>query len=391
MAAMRDARFRANPAYDLVPRAQMPPELLLGFSDALTDDTFFGVLLPKDGSPLHVQLVDSATAGLWQALQRPGLVPPELGSGPAGDQGRELAKLVLAQVLEFQVDGRYCSGPAAFSRLFGDQQEPCGDDAVSRLSRQALAYANALPIEDAQVLSARLYFFNRVPVSAAQTRALASPSVILRHLGLDTKGSALATHWQRSRRARAVDGWTVFVPRHGKATRRPAFKLYVAPTFAALGRTVAATLEAISPDDVCRFKLGRDVYGLLRPDKMVLYCDDFPALQRTAERLLVALQGIPAQPVPFTAALSDDGLLSWGADPPPDQAQVLSWQERESWRLWVTNRLAAALLEARRDAAVDACRFALRRLELEGVDVGTWAPRHDLWRRDGQGTDLGDH
>ena len=59
---------------------------------------------------------------------------------------------------------------------------------------------------------------------------------------------------------------------------------------------------------------------------------------------------------------------------------MLGWQERESWRLWVTNRLAVALVAARRDgAAVEPWRYALARAELDGVDVATWAPRGDPW------------
>jgi hypothetical protein len=68
-------------------------------------------------------------------------------------------------------------------------------------------------------------------------------------------------------------------------------------------------------------------------------------------------------------------LLSWGFDPPPDKG-ALAWRERESWRLWVTNRLAIALVSAKRRGAagIEPWQFALERLRLENVDTDTWAP-----------------
>jgi hypothetical protein len=60
------------------------------------------------------------------------------------------------------------------------------------------------------------------------------------------------------------------------------------------------------------------------------------------------------------------------------------WREHESWRLWVTNRLAIALLAARRSPlrAMTAWEFAVVRLELDGVDIATWAPAAAVWSTD---------
>jgi hypothetical protein len=68
-------------------------------------------------------------------------------------------------------------------------------------------------------------------------------------------------------------------------------------------------------------------------------------------------------------------LLSWGIDP-PRQKGALSWQERESWRLWITNRLATAILAAKKTQSdgLEPWRFALERLRLENVDTETWTP-----------------
>jgi hypothetical protein len=127
-------------------------------------------------------------------------------------------------------------------------------------------------------------------------------------------------------------------------------------------------------------KVGNDAPSLLRPDKIVLYFADLDSVSAGAARLAHELAGCPVHGVPFTAELAgSDGLLSFGIDPPrPEHA--IAWQERESWRLWLTNRLAVALLAARRDGGtLEPWQYALARLELEGIDPSTWAPPADLW------------
>jgi hypothetical protein len=120
---------------------------------------------------------------------------------------------------------------------------------------------------------------------------------------------------------------------------------------------------------------------LLRPDKFVVYFSAFESLRTTAERILTGLRGCPAQGVPFSAEITDDGLLSWGFDPPPDKG-ALAWRERESWRLWITNRLASALVAARKSATtgIEPWQFALDRLRLDQVDTATWAPTGSFGR-----------
>jgi hypothetical protein len=170
------------------------------------------------------------------------------------------------------------------------------------------------------------------------------------------------------------------------ALAAPAFtyKLYVSPRCEALPDAFLATMEVASALKAPRFKVGKDVYGLLRPDKIVVYFDRLEQVQEAADRLQRRLGGCPAHGVPFTAELAGDGLLSWGTDPPRER-QALDWQERESWRLWLTNRLATALLAAKaaRSQAVEPWQFALQRVGLEGVDTQSWTPAQSIWREAG--------
>jgi hypothetical protein len=142
-----------------------------------------------------------------------------------------------------------------------------------------------------------------------------------------------------------------------------------------------AAASAAADVGAVALKAGRDVYGMLRPDKIVAYFRNREAMQAAADRLAVELSECPQHGVPFTAELSGCGLLSWGIDP-PRREQFLPWQERESWRLWITNRLASALVIANARAASpkNAVQFALERLRLEGVDVGTWTASETVWQ-----------
>src|SRR5262249_57560169 len=96
-----------------------------------------------------------------------------------------------------------------------------------------------------------------------------------------------------------------------------------------------------------------DAEGLLRPDKIVAYFPTLDGLRTASDRLATRLDGCPAHGVPFTSELSGGGLLSWGVDPPASE-RLVNWQPQESWRLWLTNRLANALFTARAGGAAGA-------------------------------------
>ena len=75
--------------------------------------------------------------------------------------------------------------------------------------------------------------------------------------------------------------------------------------------------------------------------------------------------------VPFTAAITASGTLSWGMDPENNW-----FGDRASWRQWICERLAAALIAARNSTVetVAPWQFALERLRLDGVDTDTCLP-----------------
>ena len=160
-------------------------------------------------------------------------------------------------------------------------------------------------------------------------------------------------------------------------------------------KAVASTL-ADAPG-VASWKIGRTIDGLTRPDKLVAYFDRQHDLVAATNRLRPTLSGAAAHGVPFTAAITTDGLLSWGIDPP--RAGAGPSGPSGSWRSWVTERLADYLVTARTSVhdgspmhqgsmgerrrgvpdegdggAPEPWQVAIARLRLDGVDVDTWVP-----------------
>jgi hypothetical protein len=158
------------------------------------------------------------------------------------------------------------------------------------------------------------------------------------------------------------------------------YKLYVSPAIDGLETAISAVASSLAgARGVMAFKVGSDVQGICRPDKLVVYFDRLEELQEGAAALADRLSECPAHGVPFTAAVTHDGLLSWGADPPAPSSE--NGTGRTSWRLWVTERLAEYLTLARNAgrSELEPWQLALERLRLAGIDTDTWIPASGMW------------
>src|SRR5260221_484630 len=256
---------------------------------------------------------------------------------------------------------------------------------LARLSYDALRYAESLRLTDLSPLTARIYGYGREPVSPVWARRLAGRKELLAFLGAGEGADLRRTldcTWDMANQ-RDSHGWVVWASRRRSDSQpeAPTYKLYVSPKIEAMPRAFAAVVDVFSSRGGS-FKVGADAPGLLRPDKLVLYFLDQEGLLEVASKLTRELEGVSPHGVPFSAPITDDGLLSWGMDPPRSD-RLLSWQEPESWRLWVVRRLAAAMIAARRDTQQDtsSIEFALERLRRQGVDVEGWTPSASIWQR----------
>jgi len=280
--------------------------------------------------------------------------------------------------------GDFVSGSRAYEAVCGAFAPPAAATRTARLSQMALQHAQGLETDDAVQVSVRLYFYGRIAASPGWLARYATRESVARFLHIEPGGTLarrMRQAWRPVDLAPPNDGWFLWGAREANGAKRSdRWKLYVSPLPEAVPAAFAAAVDAAAETGAVALKVGNDAASFLRPDKIVLYFSDLASVSAAAARLARELAGCPGHGVPFTAELAgSDGLLSFGIDPPRGE-QGLAWQERESWRLWLTNRLAVALVAARRDGgSLAPWQYALARLAFDGVDPSTWAPSADLW------------
>src|SRR2546425_2803776 len=374
---LEEAIFHANPAYELVLFDRLSPEQQRLLSALQKDADFYGILRTRQGSELGIKSVDRDTALLFLTLQAPGRIPAYIKAQLGEQYYKVIVALVLDKVLEMEHSGTFVSGLEAYELLYAVQPLPMPQGTIARISPEAVKYGQALALYDSAKLSMRLYCYNRIPLTPYWQRKFPTTDAVAEHLGFRTYSSTtslLRRHWTEI--TPASNGWFAWSARHVQAEARTLhfiYKLYISPACGFIRDAFQTVVEVLADTQAIDFKIGKDLSGLLRPDKLVVYFSSIEGCQDTAVLLKEKLAGLPAHGVPFTCEIADNGLLSWGIDPPAEE-QIFNGQESESWRLWVTNRLATALLIAKAGASdrVEAWQYALERLRLDGVDTQSW-------------------
>lgn len=378
--------FRANPAFELVLFDRLDPRERETLAELRKDPDFYGILRPRPGETavlaLGIKSVDRETALLFLTLREPGPLPSYMQTMLGDGALRVVARLVADAILEIEEEGRFLSGAPALA-LFRERRSGNGAGGrLAEISLAALRYAQDLAEDDPLSLSFRLYGYNRRPLTPAWKRLLPKGENVLAWLGIGSGGprrSLLDRSWERTGGGSA-EWWLSWRSRQdGDLSGSGAtWKLYISPMPDALPGSFGDILEALAAAKAAQFKVGADALGILRADKIVSYFPSFERLAAAAEALEARLSGIPAQGVPFTSEIGGQGLLSWGVDPPREES---AFGGGESWRLWLTHRLARALVSARSAQTSEPWQFALERVRLEGVDTDTWTPGAVLWKR----------
>ncbi len=231
---------------------------------------------------------------------------------------------------------------------------------LAELSLRAIRTVAALPTSDVGLLARRLYAYGAAPFGHDAELAFGPGDNALSVLGLAPGGAVrelLAQHYEAS----TYPGWISFRRAGGDLAEAPACKLYVSPRPEALADAFPVIANTFASLDVGSFKVGRGAPGLLRADKIVAYFDDLDHLGTVAMALTRALRGAPPQGAAFTAEIAGDGLLSWGRDPCP-----VAGAQPQSWRSWITDRVAEAIVAVRQPGA-DPAPAVTARLAEQGV------------------------
>ena len=377
--------FRANPSYELV----LLDSLAAGEREFLltlrAENDLYGVLRPVAGSGLELRAADTDTALLFLTLRDPALLPRYLKARLGAELDQTVTRLVVDRVLEVEDRHRFLGGRDAAAVLL-PRRSSGGSDRIGELSRAALRYGQELVGLRSGELALRLYGYGRRPLTAALNASLTDEREVGRFLGLEPEDTqtahALAENWfEITPPAAGRRYWRTWRSRTAEPSGDPesGFKLYVSPELSGLPVAVAAVAAGAARSGAKAFKVGATVGDLCRPDKLVVYFDRLDELHAAATHLVVSLSDCPAHGVPFTASVTPDGHLSWGADPPTFAADTAGMT---SWRLWVSALLAEYLVAGVAGEAVDLepWQFALERLRLAGVDTDRWIPTRGMWR-----------
>jgi hypothetical protein len=378
-----ESSYRASPAYDVVVYDRLPLSLRSIVAADARAPSFYGLLLPRAGSPaMAPRTLDQDTALLLLTLREPGTLPAYL-SRRLGARCQDVVRsLVLDGVLEVEREGSFVSGPAALDPESIRTAPAHGP--IAMLSNAALRHVQGLELGDRRAIANRLYMYNRVPLTPHWANVLGDARDVLRFLGCEDGPTArrLGHAWMPPNLEHGWIGWNS-AHTEGSAQTARTGKLYVSPLCAELPELFRTLVEVLDGLGAPPFKIGIDAVGLLRPDKLVIYFQDVSEMQRCADALVRALRGARVQGVPFTAAASSSGLVSWGIDPPhhpssPDRAT--------SWRTWIAGQLAGFLTASRAASATDVepWQFARERIRVLGVDPDTWCSRATLWSGDAE-------
>lgn len=235
-----------------------------------------------------------------------------------------------------------------------DDPVAVGGGRIAELSRSAVRYGERLAALPEAALARRIYFFGSRPLTPRLRRQLPDVAAVTAFVE-SSCGPALQRDW---RELPATPHWRRWAA--AGTSGRVAGKLYVSVVPEALPEAVAVVAALASR--IAAFKVGADAAGICRPDRLVVYVSAYDDLLPLGTLLRGRLAGCPADGVPFTAAVTQDGLLSWAVDRPSGA----------SWRQWLTARLAHHLSV---DAGTpDSGGSALTRLGLDGVDTVHWTP-----------------
>ena len=148
-------------------------------------------------------------------------------------------------------------------------------------------------------------------------------------------------------------------------------KIYVSPAVSDLAATLGVILTHAPLLGVPAWKVGADLAGLHRSDKIVLYLASSERADCVAATLALALGSLAAQGVPFSGQVGATGIVSRGRD-----------VDGTSWRATVCRQVAESLRGARAELggqarAAEVADLALARLADVGLDVQTWHPGRD--------------
>ena len=376
-----ERKFRAGNLYRLKEWSQLndqQKESLAGLQD---EAEVYGVFEPVTRSGnVPSKVAYREVTLLYFHLQHSNKLPHYLVFPRDQKINETVAALVLDGVLEVEWKGKFVSGADALAAL-------CDGDIIneahlptylSRLSYKAIHYAWTLSDQDERSIASRLYAFNTIPWDASMKMMFYEKHNVKDFLFSsidDDTMNTLSEEWHSM--VTEKKEWLSWNRKATKTLIDPQsphiYKLYVSPLLNDVPAVLARCVPAVNTSDAVSFKMGNTLQGLLRPDKMVMYFYSKESLIKMARVLKESLKGFPCQGVPFSSQLDDDGLLSWGQDPGHEGQHIF---ENGSWRTVISEKLAAILVQAKKDQVKwpQAIAYIEATMQTRGIDIRNWEP-----------------
>ena len=381
-----DKKFRQGSLYKLTEWDQLgsyQKELLVGLEN---EADVYGLFEPvSDTSNLTFKVAYREVAMLYLHFQYNNKLPHYFIVSVNKNITEILIRLILDEIIQIEGETGYVSGAAALPVLYGENifEEHTVPGYLSALSFKAIYYAWMLHDADLTSITQKLYSFNTVPWDAFMKSRFYETHSIKEFLFSrvnETSRHMLDEQWQTypNDENKYWLSWSRHLPGQLLQERSHTCKLYISPHINDLPEIFRRFIPVISASQAFSFKAGNSLQGLLRPDKMVAYFYSKEALFYTAGLLREELGNYPSQGVPFTTQLDETGLLSYGEDPPV--TEVLSSVDGGSWRTFITDQLALAIVQARKNKLSwqQTMGFIRAMLLTEGVDSYNWTTTNGL-------------
>jgi len=259
-------RFKVVPYLDLGVREQ---RLLVSLDSGEPERS--GVLVPTRAG-VSARAVDGDTIRLLASLSQPGPLPHNLMIALGNRGPTTIARMVLDGVLEVEASGRFLTGADASPTVFGRALSLPRASGCGAMSLAAVEYGASLRIDDPIVVSRRMYRFNTQPATPQQRRRFPDRRAVAGLLGLDVLDDrVLGRPGLEPDEGGGWFSWTLLgpdVPPH----EGPYFKLYVSPPVERLAETFRVVSSLlVNRTGAVSFKVGANLRGILRPDKLVAY------------------------------------------------------------------------------------------------------------------------
>ncbi|MEN1783841.1 MAG: T3SS effector HopA1 family protein [Bacteroidota bacterium] len=354
--------YKRTDNFELIPLHELPPKYSALAQELEVSKDCFAVLIPINNG-YSIKVVNQAAYQFLKALHYEKYSVRKHWEAMAFD---DLSYLLIEKVISVHISRMEVTGAAVFQHLESPTTLQHEKDSIEL---KAIRYAIALDILDARGLAERLYYFNRRPLNPALKERIDQYPKLSTYLELSDLNSL--NSWIRVQEKKEPYWYAYAHLNYQKSYNIDKnYKIYINVPFEDFKSVLKQVVANLPSVGVIKFKFTGRMENLLRPDKFVIYCKETEHFHRTIAQLVEAIPATKPHEVPFTAK-TPNALITWATDPSAD-AMALQMDRHKSWRVWVCQLIAKAVIDAKMEKIDHKFEYVLQRLNLQGLDHQTW-------------------